>query len=365
MTGSESLIWLIPAALAFLMLAVLSLENLLLLTLFLTPLSIQISYLTGGTGFDLSLPTEPVMAMLLIITVFKLVVTREFNARLLRHPVTVILGLYLVWTLVTSLTSTMPGVSFKTLAYRLWFIAGFYLISAQLFVSDTFRRKYIIAYSAGLSVVVIYFLVRAGGAGLMNQPFAHSACYPFYKDHTSFGASMAFLLPPLTVMLFRRGSSLAGRLMLSALLLIFTAGFVFSYSRAAWISLIAALLLSFLLWLRMPPKLLAAASAASLLALILSAGWIWQRLDSTTEDSSANMAQHLRSSSNISTDQSNLERINRWKSALKMFAERPVTGWGPGTYQFNYAPFQRVLTERLSAPTLAMRVMPTVSIWAP
>ena len=24
-----------------------------------------------------------------------------------------------------------------------------------------------------------------------------------------------------------------------------------------------------------------------------------------------------------------------------MFKERPVFGWGPGTYQFNYAPFQR------------------------
>src|SRR5690606_13492436 len=45
--------------------------------------------------------------------------------------------------------------------------------------------------------------------------------------------------------------------------------------------------------------------------------------------------------SNISSDASNLERINRWESALKMFKERPVFGWGPGTYMFQYAPFQR------------------------
>jgi putative inorganic carbon (hco3(-)) transporter len=114
MNGVELLIWLIPAGLAVVMLAVLSLEHLLLLTLFLTPLSIQISYLTGGTGFDLSIPTEPVLALLLFITLFKLIVTREFSAKLLRHPVTVLIGLYLVWTLVTSVTSTMPGVSFKT-----------------------------------------------------------------------------------------------------------------------------------------------------------------------------------------------------------------------------------------------------------
>ncbi len=341
MTGPELLIWLIPAALAVVLLAVLSLERLLLLTLFLTPLSIQISYLTGKAGFDLSLPTEPILALLLLVTVFKLIVTREFSSKFLKHPVTVLIGLYLAWTLVTSLTSTMPGVSFKTLAYRMWFIAGFYLVTAQLFVSDRFTRRYIIAYAAGLAVVVIFFLARTGSAGLLNQQFAHSACYPFYKDHTSFGASMAFLMAPLTVMLFRKGESLPHRILLAALIILFVTGFIFSYSRAAWVSLIAALALSFILWFRMPVKLLTVAAAGFIIAVILSAGWIWQRMDSTTEDSSADLGQHLRSSSNISTDQSNLERINRWKCALKMFGEKPFFGWGPGTYQFKYGPFQK------------------------
>jgi len=341
MNGIELLIWLIPAGLAVVMLAVLSLEHLLLLTLFLTPLSIQISYLTGGTGFDLSIPTEPVLALLLFITLFKLIVTREFSAKLLRHPVTVLIGLYLVWTLVTSVTSTMPGVSFKTLAYRMWFIACFYLIGAQMFSSERFTRRYIIAYSTGLAVVVIYFLVRAGGAGLLNQQFAHSACYPFFNDHTSFGASMAFLLAPLTVILIRKSSSVTSRVFVSMLIILFMAGFIFSYSRAAWVSLIAALALSLILWLRMPVRLLTVTTAGFIVAMILSAGWIWQKMDSTTEDSSADLGQHLRSSSNISTDQSNLERINRWKCAFGMFEERPLLGWGPGTYQFNYGPFQK------------------------
>jgi O-antigen ligase len=48
----------------------------------------------------------------------------------------------------------------------------------------------------------------------------------------------------------------------------------------------------------------------------------------------------VRSISNISSDASNLERINRWNSAMRMFEERPVFGWGPGTYMFQYAPFQ-------------------------
>ncbi|MCF8232388.1 MAG: O-antigen ligase family protein, partial [Bacteroidales bacterium] len=57
--------------------------------------------------------------------------------------------------------------------------------------------------------------------------------------------------------------------------------------------------------------------------------------------SSGDFYKHVQSIYNISTDASNLERINRWKSALRMFEERPVVGWGPGSYQFVYAPFQR------------------------
>ncbi|MBT4969039.1 MAG: O-antigen ligase family protein, partial [Bacteroidetes bacterium] len=44
--------------------------------------------------------------------------------------------------------------------------------------------------------------------------------------------------------------------------------------------------------------------------------------------------------SNITTDVSNTERINRWMSAIRMFKEKPLLGWGPGTFMFNYAPFQ-------------------------
>lgn len=349
MTGSELLILIIPAALAVLLLALLSLGHLLLLTLFLTPLSLQLSYLSVGSGIDLSVPTEPIMALVLLITIFKLIVAREFPRELLKHPVTWLTGLYLIWTLITALTSTMPVISLKTLAYRLWFTAGFYLVAARLAYSDSFRHRYIIAYAAGLAVVVVYFIIRLKGAGLLNQQFAHSACYPFFRDHTSFGASMAFLLPPLAAILFSRGG-LARRSLLAILIILFAAGFILSYSRAAWVSLIVASMLALILWIRMPLRLLSVSAVFLLVAMTLSAGWIWERMDSTTEDSSTDLGQHLRSASNISTDQSNLERINRWKCALRMFTERPHAGWGPGTYQFQYAPFQKA-TERTAIST--------------
>jgi putative inorganic carbon (HCO3(-)) transporter len=64
------------------------------------------------------------------------------------------------------------------------------------------------------------------------------------------------------------------------------------------------------------------------------------QLERNKQDSSDDLAQHVESISNVSSDDSNLERLNRWSCAWAMFQERPVFGWGPGTYQFEYAPFQ-------------------------
>jgi len=65
------------------------------------------------------------------------------------------------------------------------------------------------------------------------------------------------------------------------------------------------------------------------------------RLERNKQDSSTDFVEHIQSMSNISSDASNLERINRWNCAIRLYKERPFWGWGPGTYQFVYAPFQR------------------------
>lgn len=64
-------------------------------------------------------------------------------------------------------------------------------------------------------------------------------------------------------------------------------------------------------------------------------------MERNTTDSSGDFAEHIKSMYNIRSDASNLERINRWDAAWEMFKERPLFGWGPGTYQFQYAPFQK------------------------
>jgi O-antigen ligase len=63
-------------------------------------------------------------------------------------------------------------------------------------------------------------------------------------------------------------------------------------------------------------------------------------LEQNSEQSSADFSTHILSMTNISSDASNLERINRWSCAIRMFEDKPVLGYGPGTYMFQYAPYQ-------------------------
>jgi O-antigen ligase len=60
------------------------------------------------------------------------------------------------------------------------------------------------------------------------------------------------------------------------------------------------------------------------------------KYEHTTEE----FGERLQSATNVTTDASNLERLNRWACAIEMFKERPVFGFGPGTYAFEYARFQ-------------------------
>jgi O-antigen ligase len=93
--------------------------------------------------------------------------------------------------------------------------------------------------------------------------------------------------------------------------------------------------------LRIKFKWIAITIAGLLLVFFTFKFEILDKLEKNKQDASANFIEHIQSISNISSDASNLERINRWQAALRMFSERPLVGWGPGTYQFEYAPFQR------------------------
>ena len=74
------------------------------------------------------------------------------------------------------------------------------------------------------------------------------------------------------------------------------------------------------------------------LGVMMTESWIKNNRAQSVDGSAL---EHLSSSVNIQTNTSNLERMNRWLCSIRLFQERPVLGWGPGTYQHVYGPFQK------------------------
>ncbi len=117
--------------------------------------------------------------------------------------------------------------------------------------------------------------------------------------------------------------------------------FILSYSRAAWLSMLLCILFAIVIYFKISFNKL-------FIGIVILASVIYYNFDSIAEvavrndsrSNTGNISEHIESFSNIQSDASNAERINRWKCALRMFYDKPYMGFGPGTYQYNYGCYQ-------------------------
>jgi len=327
----------IPVVLSIIYMSVFAIDTLMLIVVFTTPLAVNLNDTRFGVA--LSVPTEPLMFGIMLLFFFKVMFEGGFDRRVLYHPVTLFIMLNLFWLFITSLTSTMIMVSLKHLLARLWFVTSFYFLGTQLFREYKNIRRFIWIYAIPLTIVIGYTVIRHAGYGFTEKT-AHWVMSPFYNDHTAYAAAIALFFPVMIGFTRTRRYSLNKRMAAGIFCFIFLGAIVLSYTRAAWISLATALIVYLIFAFRIKFVTVAIAFAALVIAFFLFRTQITMKLEKNRQRSSTDINSHIQSISNITTDASNLERINRWNSALRMFEERPWLGWGPGTYQFKYAPFQ-------------------------
>jgi O-antigen ligase len=196
------------------------------------------------------------------------------------------------------------------------------------------------AYTLSLIIVIIYATYNHS-LYAFSERAGHWVMTPFYNDHTAYGAILALFLPILIGYGIDRDSNPRNRLFALVAASIVLIALFLSYSRAAWVSFAFSIIVLAMVLLHIKFKWIMISIATILVIFFAFKFEILDKLEKNKQDSSANVIEHIQSISNISSDASNLERINRWQSALRMYHERPLFGWGPGTYQFEYAPFQR------------------------
>lgn len=328
---------LLPPMLLMIYMAVTRLDKLILFSVFLVPLSVNLASTEIHLG--VSLPVEPLLAGILLLYVVRLLYNIKVNRELLKHPVTIAILINLSWIFITSMTSQLPVVSFKFLLARLWFVVPFFFIGYYMFADFKNMRRFIWLYIIPLTIVIGYTLYMHSLYGFAEDP-AHWVMSPFYNDHTAYGAALAMFFPALIAFSFHSNYSNNIRIIAGLLLGVFVVALILSFTRAAWVSLAAAFAFYLILYFKISWKYIVGLILVAIVYLIFSWSDIMMSLERNRQDTSDDLAEHLESISNISTDASNLERINRWNSAFRMFADKPLLGFGPGTYSFKYAPYQ-------------------------
>lgn len=326
----------IPAAWIVIWSVIYAYDKLWLFVAFMVPLSVNFETPIGA----LFLPTEPIIFGLMMVFFLKAVLDRNIDKKILRHPISILIYLYLSWMLITTFTSTLPLVSFKFLLTKLWFISVFYFMGIAIFKQQKNIYRFLYLMLMSMAIVVIYTLVTHAQNGF-NSEAAHWVMFPFFKDHTVYGAVLAMFIPIGIGFLFLKRVSKFQKFLIIFINLIFFVGIIFSYTRAAWLSLVLAIGLLILILLKISFRTVAIFISVATLLFFTYQDQIIYSLSKNTQDSSENFMENIQSMTNISSDASNLERLNRWNSAIKMFLERPVQGFGPGTYQFQYGIFQK------------------------
>jgi Lipid A core - O-antigen ligase and related enzymes len=327
----------LPIVIGALLLFIFSIDKVLLLISFLAPLSLNISDL--DIGLALSMPVEPLLFGVMILFIAKFLYDGHYDRKIITHPITIAIFCMFVWMLVTTITSELPIVSVKYFVSRLWFVIPAYFFCILFFKKPKNIDRFVWFYFAGLIIVIVYTIINHAKHGFDGSS-AHWVMTPFYNDHTAYGAAIAMYFIFAITYCFMPNIEHKKKVWILGVVLFTGIALALSFCRAAWISIIGALCVLICVLLKIKFRWI-----VTILVVFVGLFFTFQHqiidvLERNKQDASADFVENIKSITNISTDASNLERINRWQSAIRLFDERPFFGWGPGTYQFVYAPYQ-------------------------
>lgn len=325
----------VPLAVLVLWLAVVDFRKVFFLMLACIPISVEME-LPGGLGTDL--PSEPLMWVLTLVAVawfFRH--WRSVDGRFIRHPISLALLLHLAWTAVAVVGSSDMLVSFKFLLAKGWYVIVFYFLAAHVLQGERDYKNLLWWFFVPLVLTVSIILIRHAPHGFSFQEVNY-VMGPFYRNHVMYACLLAIFLPFVWYGTYwhRRYSGAWWFLVLGIGMLII--GINFAYTRAAYVALVAAVGIYWLVRRKLiKVALLVFCVAFAGLVLLVTKRDNWLAFAPNYERAVSHTSfDNLLEATTKLEDISIMERVYRWVAAAYMIQDRPLTGFGPGTFFFNY-----------------------------
>ncbi|MFK8102258.1 MAG: O-antigen ligase family protein [Saprospiraceae bacterium] len=302
---------------------------------FFIPLGMAVN-LPGGLSTDL--PTEPLMVgLMLVYFIYVLQNGKRLNSQFFRHPLTLLLLLHLGWTYVATLSSSLFFVSLKFSLAKTWYVTVFYFMAGSLLKDAKDVKRFFWYVFVALSISIIFILSKHLSMGLLFKD-ANRVVWPFYQNHVDYASIIALFIPMIWYVRkwYPRWSFL--RMVLSAGLVLFFVALWFTYTRAAYLAVIASIGTYYMIQWRLTKYAVIIASIGIVgLAthLVTDNTYMDYAPDfekAVTHKNFDNLVEATAKMEDVST----MERVHRWVAGGRMSTEKPLLGFGPGNFYFFY-----------------------------
>ena len=294
------------------------------------PFSVEVE-LPGGLGTDL--PSEPVMWLLTGIAILFFVLRPLVIADVRwKHPISLLIVAHVLWIGFTAMLSMDVVISTKFFLAKIWYVVPFYFLFA-LIHSDhkTLERFFNFLISATIIAIAVV-MIRHAGQGFSFQDI-NEAVHPIFRNHVNYACMLVALIPYVLAMFRIKKSWVWG-----LALLFFTIAIYLSFTRAAML----ALFIGIGGYLIIKWKFSRLAILITIFTISVSIPYLMvnnKYLDYAPEYEKA--IAHYRFDNLIEAtykfeDISTMERLYRWVAGKEMIMEKPLFGFGPGTFYSFY-----------------------------
>ncbi|MES1215328.1 MAG: O-antigen ligase family protein [Bacteroidota bacterium] len=194
------------------------------------------------------------------------------------------------------------------------------------------------AIVAGISMLMVT-LIALGRHSMFGFHFANinNAVAPFFRNHVNYSAMLVCIVPVFFAF-YRLSQSKRQRVVIALAIIILLTALFFSYARGAWLALAAGLVTYQLI----KRRYLIITYITAIILTITFLFWIKSndRYLQFTNDYNKTIfhkdfREHLIATYQLK-DVSTAERFYRWIAGIRMIKDRPLTGYGPNTFYYNY-----------------------------
>jgi len=256
------------------------------------------------------------LGLTVLVTTFAVIVQKKFSP--VSHPFTFFLVSYLLVRLLSALLSPQPMVSLNTVFHTDWPLLSIpVLLSAPLLPRDRKKiLKALVFSSALLSIYAIHQffsgtdIYRGRALAPMGHFFRATGAFDHYL--TLAGSQLMIFFVGLGLIQAEMSNKKKMILTLSSVLVLLSV--LATFGRSAWISIAVVGGLVVIFSGRRALRLAAVFIIIAVIALLVSIPEIQNRFLSSFELSQ------------------NADRLNLWKTSLRMISDKPLLGIGPGLF---------------------------------